>query len=127
MDEVVRRARALVGTPFRLHGRGRGGLDCVGLVAEATGRPAPTGYRRREGREGVERGLRAAGLAAREDGPVLLCAAGPGQWHLGIADGTGVIHACATAGRVVARADCPWVVVGRWGPAPRRQDDKGTH
>ena len=39
--QVVAAARALVGVPFRLHGRDRDGLDCVGLAALALVRPGP--------------------------------------------------------------------------------------
>ena len=39
--QVVAAARALVGVPFRLHGRDRDGLDCVGLAALALGRKPP--------------------------------------------------------------------------------------
>ena len=53
MSRVEAAARALVGVRFRLHGRDAvHGLDCVGLVALATGRAAPTGYGWRSGDEG---------------------------------------------------------------------------
>ncbi len=42
--QVVAAARALVGVPFRLHGRDRDGLDCVGVAALALGRTGPGAY-----------------------------------------------------------------------------------
>jgi cell wall-associated NlpC family hydrolase len=121
MDEVVARARGCLGARFRLHGRDPAtGLDCVGLVAWAHRRgDAPTGYRLRGGsREGYAAMLAAAGLRRVETilpGDVLLCASGPGQFHLGIASEAGLIHADAGLGRVVERpGEAPWPVVSCW-------------
>jgi cell wall-associated NlpC family hydrolase len=118
---VVARARGCLGARFRLHGRDPAtGLDCVGLVAVALGRgDAPTGYRLRSGSAGEYSAmLAAAGLtiaATARPGDVLLCASGPGQFHLGIASGAGTIHADAGLGRVVERPGAtPWPVVSVW-------------
>lgn len=49
-DQIVSHARAWVGTPFRLGGRDRSGIDCFGLILrvgrDALGEPLPdaTGY-----------------------------------------------------------------------------------
>ena len=60
-NQVVARARSLIGTRFRSQGRVPGvGLDCVGTVAIATGRDA--GRIRRDYR------LRGETLAALEQG-----------------------------------------------------------
>lgn len=119
-DEIVARARALVGTRFRSQGRGSDGLDCVGLVAVALGRGGVRrDYALRGGRLGaLQAELRAAGLrpverAARGD--VIALRAGPGQLHLGIWTGDGLIHADAGLRRVVERpGHVPWPVVGIW-------------
>lgn len=106
-------AEALIGTPFRLHGRDTArGLDCVGLVAaalEAVGRAAvvPAGYRLRHLDLARFAGAaRAAGLVetagAIAAGDVLLLRPAPGQWHLALAATRGgIVHAHAGLGRVV--------------------------
>lgn len=101
---VVAAARAAIGAGFRPHGRDvAGGLDCVGLAALALGR--------------------AAGLVPVADirpGDLLLCRSGPGQLHLAIRSDGGIIHADATARRVVERPGAvPWPVLSGW----RRAED----
>lgn len=120
MSEIAARARALVGTRFRLHGRDPAtGLDCIGLVAAATGVPARTGYALRGGdpRE-IEAVLRAAGFvraSAIAPGDVVLSRPGPGQLHLGVSSATGTVHADATLRRVVERPGAPeGEVLGIW-------------
>lgn len=121
-------ARAALGVRFRLHGRDAGsGLDCVGLAALAMraegfeGR-VPNGYALRTGDAGAaRRAIEAAGLVAAErdrPGDLLLLAAGPGQLHLAIAAGNGIVHADAQLRRVVERpGPIAWPVIGRWRPA----------
>ncbi len=117
---VVARARAAVGCRFRVQGRHpEAGFDCVGLVGWATGSAVPTGYPARGGDVArAAAGLRAAGfvpVARAEAGDVLLLASAPGQLHLAIATGGGIVHADAVARRVVERpGDPPWPVVGIW-------------
>lgn len=116
---VVAMARTFMGAPFRLHGRGADGLDCVGLAACVFGAEVPTGYRRRRfDLAGVVAGATAAGLVAVRDmdpGDLVAMTAGPGQLHLGIWTGDGLVHADATLGRVVERPGvAPWPVVGIW-------------
>lgn len=132
-SDAVARARALIGTRFRLHGRLHGrcvpkvtdaGLDCIGLVAAALdARAVPTGYRLRHGSDAsLAAGFAAAGLRRVTDGApgdVVAFAVGPGQRHVGLWTGTGIVHACASAGRVIETAmpiDGPpgWVRVGSW-------------
>ncbi|NWK98042.1 hypothetical protein DM806_20730 [Sphingobium lactosutens] len=124
MSGAVERARALVGVPFRLHGRGRDGLDCVGLAALALGRtgvPDAYGLRSRDiGR--AEEWLRAAGLrpvacggAGEKPGDLALVRPGPLQLHLMVGTGTGFVHAHAGLGRVVETpGPSPWPVIGWW-------------
>jgi hypothetical protein len=118
-DEVVARARACVGVPFRLHGWGTDGLDCVGLVAVATGLDAPIGYGLRSGDVAqAEAGLRAAGLrmvAQGCAGDVALVRPGPVQLHLMIACHGGFVHAHAGLRRVVEMpGGSPWPVLSWW-------------
>lgn len=118
--EVLARARALIGVPFRARGRTpEGGLDCVGLAGWAHGVAVPGGYAMRSGDAArVWAGVAEAGLVAAEGrapGDLVLLASGPGQLHLGIDSGTGLVHADAMLRRVVERPDpLPWPVIGRW-------------
>ncbi len=106
-------AEALVGTPFRLHGRSETGLDCVGLVALALHRAgivgtAPLGYALRN--SDIERHLACAGRsgfhpapspAPIERGDLLLTAPGASQHHLLVAlGGMRFVHAHAGLRRV---------------------------
>ncbi|WP_200910115.1 peptidoglycan endopeptidase [Sphingomonas sp. Leaf38] len=119
MSAIADAARAAVGTRFRVHGRGPDGLDCVGLVAVALraggyAGAVPTGYSLRGGDPGVlDRVLVRVVDAA--PGDVLLMAAGPGQFHLGIRTPGGFVHADAGLRRVVERPGVPpWPVLGAW-------------
>jgi len=111
--QLAAAALALVGTPFRLHGRDPAtGLDCVGLLAAAlagSGRPVqlPCDYRLRNRSIASLLDLaRSAGFEAVaepiEAGDVLLVRTGPAQHHLLIATpGQGFVHAYAGLRRVV--------------------------
>lgn len=123
-DEIARAASALVGTPFRLHGRDpRCGLDCVGVLALAIGRTAafPNGYALRGGNlEAIKRLASALGLLPAGGkvlpGDVLLFRPGPAQFHFAIAaKGNLIVHAHAGLRRVVA-GPCPdhWPLIGHW-------------
>ncbi|WP_188064611.1 C40 family peptidase [Sphingobium sp. KCTC 72723] len=121
VDGVVERARALVGVPFRLHGRcARLGVDCVGLAMLALGRrDAPDTYGLRMGDAGrAAHWLAAAGLRQVDDmqpGDVALVRAGPMQLHLMIHVPGGFVHAHAGLRRVVAMpGPSPWPVIGCW-------------
>ena len=111
--ELAEAAEALVGTPFRLHGRDPAtGIDCVGLLGaalERCGRPAllPNGYSLRA-RVLPELAGFAAGCGlvpasgAFAPGDVLLVRIEPCQHHLLIAAAEGrFIHAHAGLGRVI--------------------------
>jgi cell wall-associated NlpC family hydrolase len=128
-DIIVARARALIGVRFRPQGRSRVcGLDCIGLVAEAVAATnVPCDYALRgSSPERLAAGLAAAGLrkvdAARR-GDVLAMTAGPGQFHLGIFSGNGLIHGDAGLRRVVERpGPPPWPVLGIWRVAEMMED-----
>lgn len=125
-EEVAARARGLVGVRFRPQGRNAAeGLDCVGVAAAALGLSPATmsgvraDYAPRGGSADVLAGaLAKAGLecvAQALAGDVLVMRAGPGQLHLGVWTGTGLVHADAGMRRVVERpgAVC-WPVVSVW-------------
>ncbi len=124
-ERIAAQALALVGTPFRLHGRSaQTGVDCVGLVALAATRAGlrvgrlPAYHLRGIGLATVEAGLGAAGLSAVEQagvGDVLLAQSGAMQMHLMIVTGTGLVHAHAGLRRVVLMLEpSPWPVLGQW-------------
>ena len=117
-DEVVARARALVGTRFRLHGRDAHGVDCIGLAAHAWSLDAPTGYALRgDARERLEREVEALGFrrTANLQTGLLVLDAGPAQLHLGVWTGATLIHADAGLRRVVETPGRPrWPVLSMW-------------
>lgn len=122
---VVAAALAMVGAPFRLHGRmPEHGVDCVGLVQLAYRQAghranAPLAYGLRSGNDGhAGRWLAEAGLRSVDDtgqGDVVLVRPGPLQLHLMIAVPDGHVHAHAGIGQVVETpGEAPWPVIGRW-------------
>lgn len=120
-EDIVARARALVGVRFRPQGRcPASGLDCIGLVAASLGaRDVPRDYALRGGSpERLASGLTDAGLrraAVAKAGDVLVMAAGPGQLHLGVHSGTGLVHGDASLGRIAERpGPAPWPILGIW-------------
>ena len=120
-DEIVARARALIGTRFRPQGRSAAeGLDCVGLVALAIDAPdVPCDYALRGAPVRRLAGeLAAAGLtpvARMIAGDVLVLAPGRGQLHLGLFTGSGLVHGDAGLRRVVERPlPLPWPLLGIW-------------
>lgn len=124
-ERVLARARAVLGSRFRLHGRDPAtGLDCVGLAGHAFAVSArlPSGYglgvRDRARMAPVIAGF---GLVPGEAGAgdLLLVSSGRGRLHFVIADGSGEacggVHADLALGRVVERpGPLPWQMLGRW-------------
>lgn len=119
-------AEALVGTPYRMHGRDPAtGLDCVGVVTFASHRAgrrltAPNGYALR----GLDR-RRLIPLASRNGleavtgpilrGDILAGIPGPGQLHLAVAMGAhAIVHAHAGLRRVVLQPLTDWPSAGHW-------------
>ena len=119
-EAVVARARECVGVRFRPQGRGRDGLDCIGLVAVSLGlEQVRADYALRGGSpEALAEGLRAAGLRPVQGpaaGDVLVMRAGPAQLHLGIWTGDGLVHADVALRRVAERpGQAPWPVISAW-------------
>jgi len=124
---LAREAEALVGSPFRLHGRDPAtGLDCLGLLAAAmarAGRPIalPTGYSLRVSRldawmpDPLTCGLRPA-KGRFAPGDVVLLQPGPAQFHLAISDRSlGWVHAHAGLRKVVRDAALPLgAIIHHW-------------
>lgn len=124
-EAVVARARLALGTCFRPQGRSLAdGLDCIGLAAFALAIPADRvrrDYRLRGGDPAaLETKLLDLGLVRAEEsdpraGDLALFVTGPGQLHLAISTGTGLIHADALLRSVVERpGPAPWPLRGLW-------------
>lgn len=120
-EAIVAAARAMLGAPFRLHGRAADGVDCVGLVAAALGQAAGTAY----GLRSADAARAAAALARAglrrvttpAPGDVALARPGPLQLHLMIWTGAGFVHAHAGLGRVVETPGDPgWPILSWWRP-----------
>ena len=114
-DDVVARARTLIGAAFRPGGRDPAfGLDCVGVVASAVGQSAPAAIDEREA--DAIAALAAAGLGPvhgrNAPGDVVLCRPAPRRLHLIVLTDFGFVHADAGLRRVVERpGEPPWPVV----------------
>ena len=122
-EAIVARARKLVGTRFRPHGRTEAeGLDCIGLVALAIdARDVPRDYTlRSSARPQLAARLEAAGLVTVEPmvpGDILVFAPRQDQLHLGIFTGIGLVHGDAALRRVAERPlPLPWPVLDIWRP-----------
>lgn len=123
--DIAARACALVGTRFRPQGRDPDqGLDCVGAAAFACGIPSqcvPRDYALRgqtlaeiEHRLG-DLGLRPVAGTALEPGDIVVCRAGPAQFHIAVITPFGFVHADAGLRRVVQRPyPIPWTMAGAW-------------
>ena len=124
-------ANALVGTPFRLHGRDpRTGLDCIGVFAAALSacgkqHDLPRGYRlRMASLEGWLPMPDDCGFTTVQGPPcagdVVLMRVGPVQHHLAIAlGGSGWVHAHAGLRRVVRTSALPeGSIIEHWRPKP---------
>jgi cell wall-associated NlpC family hydrolase len=122
-EAVAAAALALVGAPFRLHGRdAMHGFDCIGVMAAALRAAGwvgavPSGYALRGG-EADAVAARFDAVLARGDGAVgdvLLFRIGPGQLHGAVQVAGGIVHADAGLRRVVMRPGEPdWVPIGAW-------------
>lgn len=128
-------AQALVGAPYRLHGRNPAtGLDCIGVLAcalEAAGRqPAlPSSYRLRNrtvppfDAMASTNGLSAASGSVLP-GDVLIVRPGPCQQHLLIASAPHqFVHAHIALKRIVCGPLRPdWPLLGHWRLTPSPQE-----
>lgn len=135
--ELAAAARALVGTPFRLHGRDpQVGLDCVGVLeaaSRACGRDVrlPNLYALRARRPpdltpfASELGLLPIDRPDRP-GDVLLLQSGPLQHHIAIiAVPAIIVHAHAGLRRVVeGPIPAHWPVIACWRLQPQTQPQR---
>lgn len=124
-EEIAARARSYVGVRFRPQGRDpTTGLDCVGTAAAAAGVPTErvrSDYAMRgESLAAIEHELCDLGCqpmagSAPAPGDIVVCEAGPQQFHLLIFTGAGFVHADAGLRMVVERpCPIPWPVLGVW-------------
>lgn len=128
--QVARAASALVGTPFRLHGRDpASGVDCVGLAwlalqAAGIAVQLPRAYALRNSDISqhlalVDNARLACTSGQYEPGDIVLVACGAAQFHLLIAGFEGAfVHAHAGLRRVVVMpGPLPWPVLAQWRPS----------
>lgn len=118
---IAQRALAQLGTPFRLHGRVPNvALDCVGLVAVATGTRAPTSdYSLRGTKLGTIKsymdGLGWRSLACDSkpaDGDIATVTCASDQPHLMVRADKGWVHSHAGLRKVVHTPDpSPWPIM----------------
>jgi cell wall-associated NlpC family hydrolase len=107
-----------VGTPWRARGRGRGGVDCAGLVESfraSLGLPRtdPVAYTIPCDFGHVRASVARVGrpVLRVSDGDVVVIRFGR-TGHLGLACGDQIVHACRRAGKVIAE---PWDAIAGGG------------
>ena len=113
--DYAERARALVGTPFRLQGRGDAGFDCVGVALEAFALPSDRvrrNYRMRgnyeaEVRQSLAEHFRRVPAKQLRPGDLMLMRVASDQLHMAIRSAAGFIHAHAGLRRVVETPGMP--------------------
>jgi cell wall-associated NlpC family hydrolase len=121
--DYAERARALVGTRFRLQGRSAAGLDCVGLAMAAFDLPSDCvrrNYRVRGDHEAEVRAFLAGHFrrlprAQLRAGDLMLMKVAPDQLHLGVRTEDGFVHAHAGLRRVVETPRMPeWPLIAAY-------------
>ena len=123
--DFAERTRALVGTPFRLQGRGElaCGLDCVGVAIATYGLPVEKvrrNYRLRgdhadEIVDFLSDGFRRVPSARLRPGDLMLMRVSDDQLHLGVRTDCSFVHAHAGLRRVVETPGLPeWPMLGAY-------------
>ena len=113
--DYAERACALVGTPFRLQGRGPDGLDCVGVALQTFGLSSDNfrrNYRMRgdhqaELRAALGRHFRRLPATQLRVGDLMLMQVASDQLHLAVRTSAGFVHAHAGIRRVVETPGMP--------------------
>jgi lipoprotein Spr len=125
-EEIVARARALIGTRFRPQGRDpEHGLDCIGVAMMAMGVPKervrgdyiiPAGSNADEiNSEIAALGFIRISPAAAGAGDLLLVRPAPAALHLAILTDTGYLHADMRLRRTVeVPGAVPWPTLSAW-------------
>lgn len=124
-DEIVARARALIGVRFRPQGRDpKHGLDCIGVAMMAMRVPKEQVRRdyclRSSDPDEVNGEFDQSGFiriapAAVRDGDVLLVRPLPSALHVVILTDTGYLHADMRLRKVVeVPGEVPWPVLSAW-------------
>ena len=123
--DFAERARALVGTPFRLQGRGElaCGLDCVGVAIATYGLPVEKvrrNYRLRgdhadEIVDFLSEDFRRVPSARLRPGDLMLMRVSDDQLHLGVRTDCSFVHAHAGLRRAVETPGLPeWPMLGAY-------------
>lgn len=121
--DYAERARTLVGTPFRLQGRGIEGLDCVGVALATFGVPPEDvrrDYRVRGDHETevsafLARDFRRVAARQLRPGDLMLMRVSSDQLHLGVRTAAGFVHAHARLRRVVETPGRPeWPILATY-------------
>ncbi len=119
-NDVVDRARGLIGTRFRAQGReAELGLDCLGLTMLAYGVEANaarrdyrlSGDHKRELMAGLAVGFRRVARAQARAGDLLLIRIADRQYHLAVRTEAGFFHADVRRGVVETPGAPPWPVI----------------
>lgn len=134
MNEIVERARALIGRRFRPQGRDpEMGLDCIGLACAAYQVPAaeiPFDYRLRGDHRGqLVNGLpawfRTVAKSAAKAGDLVLLEVAPDQLHVAILTERGFVHADARLRKIVEAPGAPtWPILSVHRRRKRRTNEK---
>lgn len=133
-NEVVGRARSLIGTRFRAQGReAELGLDCLGLMMLATG--VEVGAVRRDYRLGGDHkrelmarlavGFRRVARTQARAGDLLLIRIADRQYHLAVRTEAGFVHADIRRGVVETPGAPPWPVFAVYRKRERAKRSKG--
>lgn len=133
-EEIVARARALVGVRFRPQGRSaEQGLDCIGVAAVASGvLNARRDYclrsadRAEADAEFAKHGFAPMAPEAAGAGDILLVRPGAGRLHVVVLTPRGYLHADMRLRRVVEVSGAvPWPILSAWRHPEQEGADRG--